>query len=46
MWSVAQKYVCFKIKGPTGSTVEKVEDAYVDNTTLIYVAQRNREGEQ
>ena len=41
LWSIAQKYMLFKLNGPTGKTISKLGDAYVDDTALMYVAQES-----
>ena len=41
LWSVAKKYILFKLSGPTGKTISKLGDVYVDDTALMYIAQEN-----
>ena len=44
LWSIAQKYVLFKLSGPSRKTISKLGDAYVDDTALMYIAQEKGAG--
>ena len=44
LWSIAQKYLLFCMQSSSGKVVEKLGDAYVDNTMLMYVAQGDSTG--
>ena len=35
LWSVSKKYASFIITSPTNSIIQRVGDAYVDNTSLM-----------
>ena len=44
LWSIAQKYISFQLSGPSGKTISKLGDAYVDDTVLMYLAQDKAAG--
>ena len=44
LWSLAQKHTCYRLQSPSGKIIDRVGDAYVDDTALMYVAQRLPDG--
>ena len=44
LWSIAQKYHLFSVQSPSGKVAEKLGDAYVDDTALMYVSQSDTNG--
>ena len=38
LWSIAQKYHLFSIQSPLSKVAEKLGDAYIDDTVLMYVS--------
>ena len=44
LWLIAQKYHLFSILNPLDRIAEKLGDAYVDNTALMYASQNDMNG--
>ena len=42
LWSIATKYVCFKLTTPDGAGIDRIGDTYVDDTTLMCLSQNPR----
>ena len=39
LWSIANKYVCFKLTTPDGKEISRIGDTYVDDTALMCLSQ-------
>ena len=39
LWSIANKYTCFRLKTPFGAGIDIIGDTYVDNNALICLSQ-------
>ena len=37
LWLIAMKYSCFELDTPSGESVTRIGDAYVDNTFLMII---------
>ena len=37
LWAVANKYKCFNIQSPSGIQINRVGDAFVDDTSIFYI---------
>ena len=38
LWSVAKKYSCFELKSPTGIDINRIGDAFVDDTSIFFIS--------
>ena len=41
LWSIANKFACFKIESPSGKSITRIGDVYVDNTVFQAICNKS-----